>query len=162
MFCRLAALTLVALGSQSAFAQCAPAPDSAYFFRDLSEKRAEAKIAESRAVYEELLSDTFTSRNAEGKPVTKREYIDWQLTAGRTPAPRRFYSVSNYTLVEHRKGYTVATYLLTEGATGKGPAQVTESQMREVYEVVDGKWRLASVESSPLPPDAAATSGRTP
>jgi hypothetical protein len=30
-----------------------------------------------------------------------------------------------------------------------GQARVSETQVREVYEVVDGQWRIASVEAIP-------------
>ena len=109
-----AAIFLACLWQPTAIAQCAPAPDSPYFFRNLAEQRITAEIA--------------------AKPAANG---------------RRFFSISNYTLLEHRKGYTVASYLLTEGVNNHGQAQVSETQMREVYEVVDGQWRLASVEAAP-------------
>jgi hypothetical protein len=114
MRCIAAVIWLACVGQSSAFAQCAPAPDSPYFFRNLAEQRLTAEIA--------------------AKPAARG---------------RRFFSISNYTLIEHRKGYTVASYLLTEGIYDHGQAQVSETQMREVYEVVEGQWRLASVEAAP-------------
>jgi hypothetical protein len=146
----LAALLLACLGQSAAFGQCAPAPDSPYFFRNLSEQRAEAKIADDAAVFERLLSDTFQSRSADGKSLSKRDFIAGELAARPAKGSRRFYSIRHYTLVEHRKGYTVASYLLTEGMTGPGQTHLVESQLREVYEVIDGQWRLASVEMSPV------------
>jgi len=154
----LAALLLACLWQSAAFAQCAPAPDSPYFFRNLSEQRAEAKIAVNAAVFEQQLSDTFQSRAADGKPLNKRDFIAVELAARPAVAGRRFYSISNYTLLEHRKGYTVASYLLIEGVTGNGTPHLAESQLREVYEVVDGKWRLASVEAMPIAVPAAGPS----
>jgi len=146
-----AAMLLVCLGQPTAFAQCAPAPDSPYFFRNLSEQRAEAKIAANPAVYEKLLSDTFLGHGQGGKQLSKHDFIGAELAAQPAKAVRRFYAISNYALLEHRKGYTVASYLLTEGMIGPGETHVVESQMREVYEVVDGQWRLASVEAAPVP-----------
>ena len=146
-----AVMLLACLGPSSAIAQCAPAPDSPYFFRNLSEQRAEAKVAANPAVYEKLLSDTFLGHGLGGKQLSKREFIGAELAAPPSRAVRRFYAISNYTLLEHRKGYTVASYLLTEGMIGPGETHVVESQMREVYEVVDGQWRLASVEAAPVP-----------
>jgi len=116
----LALLLASCLWQTAAFGQCAPAPDSPYFFRNLAELRISAEQASKPAV-----------------------------------AGRRFFSISNYTLLEHRKGYTVASYLLTEGINRNGQAQVSETQMREVYEVVDGQWRLASVETVAPPHEAA-------
>jgi len=156
----LAGILLSCLWHTAAFAQCAPGPDSAYFFRDLSEERAEAKIAGDRAVYEELLSPEFESRSADGKPVSRDAYIATELTPVAEAASRRFYSISNYTLVEHRQGHTVATYLLREGASGNGETRVVETRVRETYEVENGKWRLAGVESSPAASAAAAQAGR--
>jgi hypothetical protein len=148
---KLAAALLMTLAWQSsAFGQCAPAPDSAYFFRDLSEKRAAAKIAEDRAYFEGLLSDDFTTRGADGRTLARREYIAAQLAEHHASAMRPFFAISNYTLVEHRKGYTVVSYELREGTTGNGQAQMVELQMREVYAVEDGKWRLAAVDAAPL------------
>ena len=149
-------LLLAGLWQSAAFGQCAPAPDSPYFFRNLSEQRAEAKIAVNAAVFEQQLSDTFLSRGADGKPLNKRDYIAVELAARPAIPGRRFYSINNYTLLEHRKGYTVASYVLIEGVTGNGAPQLVESQLREVYEVVDGKWRLASVETAPAAPPTTA------
>ncbi len=147
-------LLLTCLWQSAAFAQCAPAPDSPYFFRNLSEQRAEAKIAANAAVFDQQLSDSFTTRSPEGKLLNKTDFIATELAAKPDRSGRRFYSISNYTLLEHRKGYTVASYLLIEGTTGNGAPQLVELQLREVYEVVDGKWRLASVEARPAPPPA--------
>jgi len=148
---------LLCLWQSAAFGQCAPAPDSPYFFRNLSEQRAEAKIAVNAAVFEQQLSDTFSSRAMNGKLLNKRDFIAVELAEKPATRGRRFYSISNYTLLEHRKGYTVASYLLIEGVTGDGAPQLVELQLREVYEVIDGKWRLASVEATPAaPPPTAA------
>jgi hypothetical protein len=144
------------LWQATAHGQCAPAPDSPYFFRTLSENRAEAKIADNRAYYDDLLSDSFVSKSHDGKPLTKREYIEAELAVGRTMARRPFYSIRDYTLLEHRKGYTVANYRLVEGATDGDATHAVETWLREVYEVLDGKWRLASVEIAPAPPGEAA------
>ncbi len=145
----LVAALLACLWQSAAHAQCAPAPDSPYFFRDLSEERAEAKIAENRKFYDDLLTDSFAAHEAGGKPVTKAEYITAELSQNHAPPSQRFYSISNYTLVEHQQGRTVATYLLREGVTTDGRTRLLESQMRETYEVRDGHWRLTAVETSP-------------
>jgi len=121
----IAVILLACLGSATASGQCAPAPDSPYFFRNLAEQRITAEIAAKPAV-----------------------------------AGKRFFSISNYTLLEHRQGYTVATYLLTAGVNNNGQAQVSETQVREVYEVVEGQWRLASVKSEPEPATAPAPAAR--
>ena len=147
----VAALLLACAWHSAAVAQCAPAPDSPYFFRNLSEQRAEAKIAADPAVYEKLLSDTFLGHSAGGKQLSKRDFVGAELATKPTKSARRFYAISNYTLLEHRQGYTVASYLLTEGVIGPGVTHVVESQVREVYEVVDGQWRLASVDAAPVP-----------
>jgi hypothetical protein len=135
---------------QCAHAQCAPAPDSAYFFRDLSEERAEAKIAENRKFYDNLLSESFTARVADGKPLSRAEYITAELSDDdHAASSHRFFSISNYTLVEHVQGHTVATYLLREVGTSAGKTRILESQLRETYEVQDGRWRLMAVEVTP-------------
>ena len=156
----LAGILLTCLWNSAAFAQCAPAPDSAYFFRDLSEERAEAKIAADRAVYEKLLSPGFESKSADGRQISRDAYIASEITPVAEAARRRFYSISNYTLVEHRKGHTVATYLLREGTSGNGETRIVERQVRETYEVENGKWRLAAVESSPATSAAATQAAR--
>src|SRR5262245_52087189 len=125
-----------------AFAQCAPAPDSPYFFRNLTEQRAEAKIADDREFYEKLLSEKFEQR-VDGQLVPKRAFIDGELAENPLSSRRRFFAVRNFTLVEHRKGFVVASYLITEGTTGDGETQATEHWFRDVYQVEDGKWRLA-------------------
>jgi hypothetical protein len=146
----LAALLVSCLWQTPVLAQCAPAPDSPYFFRNLSEQRAEAKIAEDRGFYEDLLTDSFASRGADGKPNSKQDFIAAELAPSRPAASRRFYSISDYTLVEHVQGHTVASYLLREVTTTEGQARVQELRLRETYEVQDGRWRLAAVEFSPV------------
>ncbi len=152
----LSALLITCLWHATASGQCAPAPDSPYFFRNLSEQRAEAKIDVNAAVFEQQLSDSFSSRSLEGKLLNKRDFIAVELAARPAIKGRRFYSISNYSLLEHRKGYTVASYQLIEGVTGNGAPQLVELQLREVYEVIDGKWRLASVEATPAVAPATA------
>jgi len=138
-----ATLLLCSLLPAVASAQCAPAPDSAYFFRNLSEQRAEARIAGNRAVYDELLSADFADKQA---------FIDRELTK-RSPEGRPFYAIRDYQLVEHRKGFAAVNYLLIEGTTG-GESRAVESRLREVYEVQDGRWKLKTVEVTPAPDDA--------
>jgi hypothetical protein len=81
-----------------AFGQCAPGPDSSYFFRDLTQRRASAM-----------------------KPAL---------------------AVRNFSLLEHRKGFVVASYELVKGGRGRW--------FRDVYRVEAGKWRLASSKVAPL------------
>ncbi|HEV7716104.1 MAG TPA: hypothetical protein VGO53_10940 [Steroidobacteraceae bacterium] len=135
---RLSLMLLISLCWHSpSRAQCAPAPDSAYFFRNLAELRAEAKLAEDRSFYEGLLSEHFVTTDRAGKALPKRAFIDRELASDH--AATRYYAVRNFRLVEHRKGLAVANYLLVEGET--------ESWRREVYEVEGGKWRLAAIEA---------------
>jgi len=152
-----AGVLLVCLCQPAAFGQCAPAPDSAYFFRNLSEQRAEARIAANHALYEKLLSAAFEMKGADGKPVSKQKFIANELTAPPAATSRRFFSISNYTLVEHRQGHTVAAYLLREVTTGNGATRIAESTLRETYQVENGEWRLAAVEVSPVKDDASTT-----
>jgi len=146
----LAVLICACAWQSSAFGQCAPGPDSPYFFRDLAEKRAEARIAEDRAFFDGLLSEAFAAKDADGKPLSKQDFIAAELAGHGASTRRPFFAISNFTLLEHRQGYTVASYLLREGTTGTGETRLVETQVREVYEVQDGKWRLASVESAAL------------
>jgi hypothetical protein len=140
---------LLTLFPIAASAQCAPAPDSPYFFRNLSEQRAEARIAGNRAAYEQLLSTAFTAQRPGSAPLDRHAYIDAELAATAGSTRRQFFSIREYTLVEHRKGYTVARYLLIEGSTGGGETRAVESWQRETYEVQDGQWRLTAVEIVP-------------
>jgi hypothetical protein len=114
---------------QDAFAQCAPAPDSAYFFRDLTQRRAEAKLAEDRAFFEKLLSASFANRAA---------FIDGQLAAERPRPEKPAIAVHDFSLLEHRKGFVVASYQLVENGSTRW--------FRDTYQVEGGKWRLASSE----------------
>jgi hypothetical protein len=156
----LAAALLACLWQSTVHAQCAPAPDSPYFFRDLAEERAEAKIAENRKFYDELLTDSFAGHDARGKRVSKAEYITAELADSHAPPNRRFYSISNYALVEHVQGHTVATYTLREGITADGKTRILESQLRETYEVLDGRWRLTAIEASPVESTEAVRDSR--
>jgi hypothetical protein len=138
-------LLLLPFWQAPAFAQCAPAPDSAYFFRNLAEERAEARLTENRAFYEGLLGEGFLAKDGDGKALQKQEFIDRQLAGHPAASHSGFYAVRDFQLDEHRKGVTVASYRLVQGETGNN-AHVTETWQREVYEVQDGKWRLVSVE----------------
>lgn len=152
----LATLLLFFLLTSGASAQCAPAPDSAYFFRDLSEKRAEARIAGNRAFYEGLLSADFVSPRTNAASLDKRGFIDRELQSLGASNRRPFYSIREYSLVEHRKGFALVKYLLIEGTTGGGETRVVESWHREAYESLDGQWRLKLVEISPVGDEALA------
>jgi hypothetical protein len=123
---------ILAVLAAGAHAQCAPAPDSSYFFRNLTQQRAEAKLAEDRAFFEKLLSTTFANRAA---------FIDGELATDRERTGTPGVEVRDFSLLEHRKGFVVTSYRLVEGNTGQW--------FRDVYQVEDGKWRLASTTSVP-------------
>jgi hypothetical protein len=144
-------LLLLPFWHSPSLAQCAPAPDSPYFFRNLAEQRAEAKLHVDRAFYESLLSTTFTGKGRDGKPVPKGEFIASELAAKPAEARDGFYAVRNFSLVEHRKGLAITTYLLVEGAIGEDTTNARETWQRETFEVQDGKWRLVSVEARDPP-----------
>jgi hypothetical protein len=131
-----------------AFGQCAPAPDSPYFFRNLTELRAAAKISGDRDFFENLLSETFEKRATDGRVVPKHAFIESEFASNQISSRKRFFVVRNFSLVEHRKGFVVASYLLTEGTTGGGETHATEHWFRDVYQVEVGKWRLAQVEAA--------------
>ena len=133
----LAGSLLACLWQSVAFGQCAPAPDSAYFFRNLSEQRAEARNTADRKVYEHLLGEHFASPGANGKSLSKDEFIAIELARSPVDPRQNFYSISNYTLLEHRQGHTVSSYLLREVTAVNGTAHVAAWQLREVYEVQD-------------------------
>jgi hypothetical protein len=135
------------------FAQCAPAPDSPYFFRSLAEQRAEAKLNEDRAFFEDLLSANFAGKDPGGKTLPKEQFIDSELAAKHVASRQGFYSIRNFSLVEHRKGLAITSYLLVEGDIGEGKTNARQVWQREIFEVQDGKWRLVSIED--VPPRAA-------
>jgi hypothetical protein len=156
---RVACLLLVlSLWHSPSWAQCAPAPDSPYFFRNLAEQRAEAKLAENRSFYDELLSEGFLGKNSRGKQLPKQDFIESELAANRSEPHKGFYAVRDFSLVEHRKGFAMTTYRLVEGSTANGAARAIESWQREIYEVEGGKWRLMSIEGIQPPAAQAAKS----
>jgi len=152
-------LLLLPLWHSTAFAQCAPAPDSAYFFRNLAEQRAEAKLAADRGFYESLLSEKFAGKDHGGKALPRREFIDTELAGNHDAAHKGYYAVRNFSLVEHRKGLAITRYLLIEGDI-EGNSNARETWQREVFEVQDGKWRLVSVEDT-APGSAQQATNRT-
>lgn len=139
-------LLLLPLWQTPASAQCAPAPDSPYFFRNLAEQRAEAKLTEDHGFFETLLSEGFSAKGPGGKTLPKREFIAHQFATHPAKSRSGFYSVRDFRLDEHQKGVAVASYRLVEGDTGNN-AHMTETWQREVYEVQEGKWRLVSIEN---------------
>jgi uncharacterized protein DUF4440 len=145
---RLAYLLLLPFWHSPSFAQCAPAPDSPYFFRNLAEQRAEAKLASDRGFYESLLSEHFAGKDHNGKMLPRQEFIDGELATRHDSTRKGFYSVRDFSLVEHRKGLAVTHYLLIEGDIGEGKSNARETWQRETFEVQDGKWRLVSVEDT--------------
>src|SRR5215510_3469088 len=122
-------LLLLPLWQSAAFAQCAPAPDSPYFFRNLAEQRAEAKLSADRGFYESLLSEKFSGKDHDGKALPRREFIDSELAGSRDAAHKGYYAVRNFSLVEHRKGLTITSYLLIEGDI-EGNANARETWQR--------------------------------
>lgn len=154
----LAGTLLACLWQSAAFGQCAPAPDSAYFFRNLSEHRAEARNTANRKAYEHLLGEHFASPGADGRLLSKDEFIALELARSPADPHQSFSSISDYTLLEHRQGHTVSSYLLREVTSLNGTTQVTAWRVKEVYEVQDGEWRLVSVEATAEPPRTARTS----
>ncbi|HEY6126162.1 MAG TPA: hypothetical protein VIV63_16030 [Steroidobacteraceae bacterium] len=140
-------LLLLPLWHSSSFAQCAPAPDSPYFFRNLAEQRAEARLASDRSFYESLLSDHFAD---------KENFIAGELAMHHDASRKGFYAVRNFSLVEHRKGLAVTSYLLVEGDIGEGKSNARETWQREVFEVENGKWRLVSIEDAEPRPNQQA------
>ena len=121
-----------AVFSTAADAQCAPAPDSPYFFKELTQRRAQAKIAEDRAFFENLLSATFVNR---------ARFIAREFDAPHTRTDQTEVTVRNFTLLEHRKGFVVASYELADGSG--------DHWFRDVYQVENGRWCLASSEIVP-------------
>lgn len=144
---QLVAMALALSFGQLAFAQCAPGPDSPYFFRGLAEQRAEAKLKIDRAFYEDLLSVNFAGKDLDGKSRPKREFIDRELAVTRGPSHKGFYAVRDFNLVEHRQGLAITSYLLIEGEIGEGKSNARETWQRETFEVQDGKWHLVSIEN---------------
>ena len=141
-------LILLPFWQSVSFAQCAPAPDSPYFFRNLAEQRAEAKLASDRSFYESLLSERFAGKDSDGRPLPRQEFIDGELSVNRDSTRKGFFAVRDFSLVEHRKGLAVTSYLLIEGDIGEGKSNARETWQREVFEVQDGKWRLVSIEDT--------------
>jgi hypothetical protein len=139
----LFAVTLLGPGlatwTGSASAQCAPAPDSSYFFRDLTQRRAAAKLTDDRAFFERLVSATFANRAA---------FIEDELTAEHTGSDPATIAVRNFSLLEHRKGFVVVSYQLVDGKA--------DHWYRDVYQVEAGQWRLASSEIAPSAAPSAA------
>jgi hypothetical protein len=144
---RLMTLLLLPLWHSPSFAQCAPGPDSPYFFRNLAEQRAEAKLASDRSFYESLLSEHFAGKD-HGKTVARQEFIESELAVNRESTRKGFYSVRDFSLVEHRQGLAITNYLLIEGDIGEGKSNARETWQREVFEVQNGKWRLVSIEDT--------------
>jgi hypothetical protein len=142
-----AAFVLMSCAWQHAAAQCAPAPDSPAFFRLLAEQRAQAKIAQDRAFYEGLLSNKFSGLADGAQTIPKSDYIATEIDASPAPREQRFYAIRNFQFIEHRPGFTVTSYTLTEGFTLNGETRAADKSYRETYQVEDGKWRLTSVET---------------
>jgi len=128
----LLVVVVAAVSAAGAIAQCAPAPDSSYFFRDLTLRRADAKRAEDRAFFEKLLSPTFANRAG---------FIASELADEHARPQKVAPTVRHFSLLEHRKGFVVTAYQLVDGTS--------ELWFRDVYEVEEGQWRLASSEIAP-------------
>jgi len=154
---QLVAMALLLSFGQWASAQCAPAPDSAYFFRNLAEERAEAKLNLNRGFYEDLLSKDFAGKDKAGKASPKQDFIDRELAENRGASHKGFYAVRDFRLVEHRKGLAITSYLLVEGDIGEGKSNARETWQRETFEVLDGKWLLVSIENVEPPANQHAS-----
>jgi hypothetical protein len=83
-----------------------------------------------------------------GKALPRQQFIESELAVKHDPAHKGFYAVRNFSLVEHRKGVAITSYLLVEGDIEEGGPNTRETWQREVFEVHDGKWRLVSIEDT--------------
>ena len=144
--CRTVVVMLSLLaGSSAAFGQTKPEPGTPAFFRDLTERRAEAAIAEDRGFYERLLAKDFVMVGDNGAVSDKAEYLDAEFGAKHPKEMQRFYAIRNFDLVTAHPDLAIVSYLKTEGARMGEQTFSTDARRLDTYAREEGEWHLIAM-----------------
>jgi hypothetical protein len=127
------------------FAQAAPKPGSAEFFRDLTERRATAYLNNDRAFYEKLLSADFVMMGDNGSVSSKAAYIEAEFASTRPEGMKPYYSISEFRVTALRKDFAVVSYLKTEGMKLGEQTFAADARRLDTYALEDGQWRLVTM-----------------
>jgi hypothetical protein len=135
-------------GLPVASAQAPPKVDTPEFFRDLTERRANAYLAGDRAFYEKLLSADFVMMGDNGAVSKKGAYLDAEFAARRSDRMKPFFSIADFRVVALRKDFAVVSYLKTEGMKIGEQTFSADARRLDTYALENGQWRLITMVAS--------------
>lgn len=144
----IAALVSLLAGMSAAWAQMPPKVDTPQFFRDLTERRANAYLSGDRAFYEELLSTDFVMMGDNGALSKKDAYLDAEFAAGHSDKMKPFFSITDFDVIALRKDFAVVSYLKTEGMQIGEQTFSADARRLDTYALENGQWRLISMVAS--------------
>lgn len=143
-------LTLISLfASQTQ----AATPDT---FRELTERRAAAYVAEDRAYYEKLLSKDFVLLGDNGSVTNKADYLDSEFGSPRPKNMKPFYSFNSFHVVTARSDMAIVSYIKTQGMKVGEQTVSADARRLDTYVLENGEWRLVAMAAIPVvkPPKA--------
>ena len=143
-------VTLIGLlaASSVALAQMPPKVDTPEYFRDLTQRRADAHVAGDRAFYEKLLSADFVLMGDNGAITKKNEYLDIEFAGKRSEDMKPFFSISDFRVITLRKDLAVVSYLKTEGMKLGEQTFSADARRLDTYALEQGQWRLITMVAS--------------
>jgi hypothetical protein len=135
-------------GVSAARAETLVKTDPAEFFRDLTERRAVAYIANDRAFYEKLLSPEFVMMGDNGALSKRKDYLDAEFARKPIEGMKPFYSIGDFRVITQRKDLVVVSYLKTEGMKLGDQTFSADARRLDTYALEDGQWRLVTMVAS--------------
>lgn len=143
-------VTLIGLiaGVPVAIGQMPPKVDTPEYFRDLTQRRADAHVAGDRAFYEKLLSADFVLMGDNGAVTKKDEYLDIEFAGKRSEGMKPFFSISDFRVITLRKDLAIVSYLKTEGMKLGEQTFSADARRLDTYALESGQWRLITMVAS--------------
>ena len=133
------------LAVSATHAQLPPKLASPEFFRELTERRAVAHVAQDRGFYEKLLSKDFVIVGDNGVVTAKAEYLDIEFGSPRPKEMQPFYSFSDFRVIAARPDLAVVSYIKTEGMKVGEQTFSADARRLDTYALEDGQWKLLAM-----------------
>lgn len=142
--------TLIGLlaGTPAAMAPMPPKVDTPEFFRNLTERRANAYLTGDRKFYENLLSEDFVMMGDNGAVSKKGAYLDAEFANPPSRSMKPFFSISDFRVITQRKDFAVISYLKTEGMKIGEQSFSADARRLDTYALEQGQWRLITMVAS--------------
>ena len=135
-------------GIPEAYSQAPPKVGTPEYFRDLTERRANAHLSGDRGFYEKLLSADFVVLADNGAISKKDAYLDAEFAARHSDKMKPFFSINEFRVITLRKDFAVVSYLKTEGMKIGEQTFSADARRLDTYAVENGQWRLITMVAS--------------